>query len=133
MKNKGFTLIELMIAVAIVGILAAIAYPSYTEYVRKTRRAEASAAVLAVAQIAERYYSQTGTYVDDALAYPDKSPADGAAVFDVVLAAGQPEDGGYLVTATAIGGGLMDGDDCESMTVNALGIRSPDNAKCWRQ
>jgi type IV pilus assembly protein PilE len=133
MRDKGFTLIELMIAVAIVGILAAIAYPSYTEYVRKTRIAEAAAIVIEVAQMSERYFSLTADYVDDAISHPEQSPADGAAVYNVVLADGEAEDGGYLVTATAVDGGIMDGDACAVMTVNALAVRTPDDARCWRQ
>lgn len=133
MKNKGFTLIELMIAVAIVGILAAIAYPSYTEYVRKTRIAEAAATILEVAQIAERYYSQNGDYVDDAIIYPEQSPSDGNAIYNVVLEDGEDEDGGYLVTASAVGGGVMDGDGCANMSINALGVRLPADVRCWRQ
>lgn len=65
MKQQGFTLIELMIAVVIVGILAAIAYPSYTEYVLKSNRAEGKAHLLEAMQAQERHYSQTMSYQDD--------------------------------------------------------------------
>ena len=62
MKSKGFTLMELMIAVAVVGILSAIAYPSYVEQLRKTRRADAKAALLNSAQVLERCYTEYNTY-----------------------------------------------------------------------
>jgi len=62
MKSKGFTLMELMIAVAVVGILAAIAYPSYVEQLRKTRRSDAKAALLNGAQVLERCYTEYNTY-----------------------------------------------------------------------
>jgi type IV pilus assembly protein PilE len=61
---KGFTLIELMIVVAVIGILSAIAYPSYTEYVLKGRRAEARAALVDLMQQQERYFTQNGTYFE---------------------------------------------------------------------
>lgn len=61
-RQGGFTLIELMIVVAIVGILSAIAYPSYTEYVRKGHRAEARTGLLQAAQWLERAATATGSY-----------------------------------------------------------------------
>ncbi len=60
---RGFTLIEVMITVAIVGILAAIAYPSYTSYVAKGNRAEGRAAAMKMLQDQERWFTQKNTYV----------------------------------------------------------------------
>ncbi|RVU83873.1 type IV pilin protein [Leucothrix sargassi] len=61
-KKKGFSLIELMITVAILGILSAITVPSYMEYVRKTKRTEAKAEILSAAQLQESYYVQNLSY-----------------------------------------------------------------------
>lgn len=63
--SRGFTLIELMITVAIVATLAAIAYPSYTNHVRKTGRAEAKVRLLQVAQLQERTFTEKNTYTVD--------------------------------------------------------------------
>ncbi|HGP7631722.1 TPA: type IV pilin protein [Neisseria gonorrhoeae] len=64
MKNvqKGFTLLELMIAVAILGILTLIAYPSYKTYIRRARLSEVKSTLLMNAQNLERYYRQKGTF-----------------------------------------------------------------------
>ena len=61
-SQQGFTLIEMMIVVAVIGILSAIAYPNYTEYVRRGHRAEARAGLLQAAQWLERAATATGTY-----------------------------------------------------------------------
>ncbi|MEO8600005.1 MAG: type IV pilin protein, partial [bacterium] len=60
--QKGFTLIELMIVVAVIGILAAVAYPSYQDSIIKTKRAEGRAALMAAMQQQERYYTQNNAY-----------------------------------------------------------------------
>ena len=70
-KSMGFTLIELMITVAIIGVLGAIAYPSYQDSVRKSRRAEGRSAMMEVLQQQERYMTQNNTY----LAFADTAPS----------------------------------------------------------
>ena len=68
-NKKGFTLIELMIVVAIVGILAAIAIPAYLDYTVKSKLTEVSAAMDALGQAASEYHASVGKFPDDADAY----------------------------------------------------------------
>jgi type IV pilus assembly protein PilE len=65
LKNKGFTLIELMIVVAVIGIIAAIALPSYQDYAKRARRADAKAVVLAVQLAEEKWRASNSAYTND--------------------------------------------------------------------
>ncbi len=60
--NRGFTLIEIMIVIAIIGIIITIAAPSYTEYLKKGRRAEVVSLLSEQAQILERFYTKNNVY-----------------------------------------------------------------------
>ena len=62
-QNKGFTLIELMMVIAIIGLLAAIAIPNYSEYLTRTKRSEGQALLADVAARQERFYAQNNSYV----------------------------------------------------------------------
>ncbi|MCU7878644.1 MAG: prepilin-type N-terminal cleavage/methylation domain-containing protein [Candidatus Thiodiazotropha sp. (ex Lucinoma borealis)] len=64
-NNSGFSLVELMVVVLIVGIIAAIAFPSYDEYVKRARRGDGTETLLAAAQSFEVYRARMATYPDD--------------------------------------------------------------------
>jgi type IV pilus assembly protein PilE len=131
-RVNGFTLIELMIVVAIIGIISAIAYPSYVDYVKTTRRAEARTALLGFANGMERWYTQNLTYAT-ALdgsgnpqpgVYASQVPATGTAYYTLT---GVAAANTYTLTATPTG--IMAGDDCGNLTINQAGVRTP--AGCW--
>ena len=96
--QRGFTLIELMIVVAIVAILAAIAYPSYQDSVLKGRRAEARTALLELMQQQERYLTQRGTYLVFSNAAGTTNPATAATTFKTSAGEGAPPS--YYLSAT---------------------------------
>lgn len=91
-QHCGFTLIELMIAVAIVGIIAMVAYPSYTSHVEKARRSDAQGALMGLANAIERHFTAQNTYLGAGdtggdgntgapSIFPDEAPVDGSKKF----------------------------------------------------
>lgn len=90
-NNRGFTLIELMIVVAIIGLLAGIGYPSYTEYVMRGKRSEARSGLLDAGAKLERYYSDNAQYADLATAGIQTSSDNGHYTISVTLANGNQD------------------------------------------
>lgn len=130
MKNlktqKAFTLLELMIVVAIVGILASIAIPSYQESVKKSRRADATGALMVLANKMERFFTVNNTY--------SGAPVDDDTEF-YRLTAAVPSATTYTLSATPKTGKAQVGDSCGTLTWNqaglkgqAAGLNIPD---CW--
>ncbi|RQW27223.1 type IV pilin protein [Rhodobacteraceae bacterium CH30] len=131
-RNSGFTLIELMIVVAVVGILSAIAYPSYQQYIARGHRAEAKAAVMQMAQQLEQRYSNSGSF-SGATNNISTGPAD-RPLFSIKYSA---SDSAYTVTASATASYLASwGSACSVLSLAHTGRRDASGgtaAECWRQ
>lgn len=124
--SKGFTLIEVMIVVVIIGILASIAYPSYQEYVRRTNRAEGQAFLQDLAARQERYFSQNNIYTTDPSKLGSGTGSEtGRYTVTITAPAGS---GGYLLTAAP----SFSDTKCGNLTLNALGEKGAGATDCWR-
>lgn len=127
-KQKGFTLIEVMIVVAIIGVLAAIAYPSYQRYIIKTKRTDMMSEMQNIASEIESRKLANGSYsgisakvkTDFAKAYPTQ----GQALYDITIT--DPLVSNWKITATPITGTQMFNDG--TLTLNHQGIKCRDTA-----
>jgi type IV pilus assembly protein PilE len=129
--GHGFTLLELMVTVVIVGILAAIAYPAYTQQVQKTRRSEAKAALTDAAVRMEKYYGNNKTYnITDItrLGYSSNPFTTEKGFYRMSLVAANASDTTYRIQAIAQGAQASD-TTCATMAINSQGSKEP--AACW--
>ncbi|WP_077047068.1 type IV pilin protein [Pseudomonas sp. KK4] len=128
-SNRGFTLIEIMIVIAIIGIVMTIAAPSFTEYLKKGRRTEVAGLLSEQAQLLERFYSQKNLYTGVA------GLSAGNDYYSIVPTL---TDQTFLLTAVRKAGTSMATDKCGDFTITNTGVRGMVNATaglttkdCW--
>jgi type IV pilus assembly protein PilE len=145
MANRGFTLIELMIVTAVIGILAMIAFPSYNQYVLRSNRTVGKTVLMKLAGQQESFFSDrktyaptlaalNGSYGDPSYAKRDSNIANvetGDAIYRIDLT---PTANGFLLTATAINAQAKDAK-CTTLTFDSSGQKGAtgtDLTNCWK-
>ena len=143
LKQKGITLIELMIVVAIIGLLSAIAYPAYDNYVQRSKRVTAEGDLYAFRNAMQRYFSENNTYLGAAASgadtgipedttFPSQSPIDGgAAAYNLTISAATASS--FTVAATAVG--AQQGDECGNLSLSSTNVRTVSSStveNCWK-
>lgn len=130
----GFTLIELMIVVAVIGVLAMIVYPSYQDYVRRANRSAAQQTMLDVTAKQEQYLTDRRSYTADLTALQVSVPADVTQHYTVTIADVVASPPSYNVVATPISA-MQLRDACGTLTLSSAGVKSVGGtraaADCW--
>lgn len=120
-KHCGFTLVELMITVVIIGILGAIAFPSYQSYMLKGRRASAQTHLMDIAQRQQQYLLDARSYAATLAELNMTTPADVSRYYTISIAAAAGSPPTFTVTATPLGAQATDG----ALTIDNTGVKAP--------
>jgi len=134
-NSKGFTLVELMIVVAIIGILAAVAYPAYTNAVKKANRADGIDSLLALAGRMEEFYMNNDTYVGATVnaagtgTVGSSETSEGLYTLSITVPAAPAGNYSYTLTATP----KTADPECTTLTLNQLGQKGSTGtlSNCW--
>jgi type IV pilus assembly protein PilE len=127
-KHLGFTLIELMITVAVVAVLAAVAFPSYQQHVRKSRRAEAQSFMMAVASRQQQFLVDTRSYATTVAAVGVQVPSNVTQGYTMAL---DVPAGGTTFTLTLTPTSIQSADACGTLSIDQGGSKTPATSGCW--
>ena len=133
-RETGFTLIEVMIVVAIIGILAAIAYPSYQSFITKSNRRAAQAFMLEVSSRQQRYLLDARSYAGSMDELQMNIPADVSKHYDITTEPSGTKPPGFTVTAVPQGPQATRDAQCGTLTIDQIGAQSATGtlgAACW--
>jgi type IV pilus assembly protein PilE len=127
---RGFTLMELMVVVVVLGILAAIAIPNYSEYIRRGHRSAAQAYILDLASRQVQFYLDRRVFADNVAALNLAAPAEIANRYNVAIAVAAGPPATFTITATPTGS--QTGDRCGNLTIDQTGARgAAATTGCW--
>ena len=130
-QARGFTLIELMIVVAIVAILAAVAFPSYQQYTLRGHRSDAQQVMMDIAQRQGQVLVDNRAYATTIAATGASIPATVAARYDLALVTAGPPPS-FTITATPKAGSGQEKDSCGTLTLDSAGAKSASGTgTCW--
>jgi len=137
MKERGVTLIELLVTVTVIAILAAIAIPSYTQYARRANRTDATKTMTLDAQALERCYSQSFSYTGCAGAPSSPSP-NGKYTITVAVPDPAVAAPSYLISAVPLDPSQVGDTACQLFTLNTANTQyaqdssaTPNTQTCW--
>ena len=128
-ENRGFTLIELMIAVAIIGILASIAYPTYLNYITEARRADAKAIMLDIQISQERYRAYQSTYAANLATLISEGLSATSSNDYYTFSTAASATVGYTVIGTPKNGQEVNDSACDPLYLDGANNMTPTN--CW--
>lgn len=136
-SNGGFTLVELMIVVAIVAILSAVAYPSYTKYVVRGKRTAAAAFIVSLANKQEQAMINARAYQTTVAALNANASAEVTDNYTISIAADNAATPPtYTITAAPRGGQAANDTKCGSLTYTQAGVKGISGtgtvAECWK-
>ncbi len=134
--QKGMTLIEILIAVVIVGLISAIAIPAYTSQIEKSRRVEAQTGLIELHLWAEQYYTENKNYPNSADLSTGLTTCSSCTLSDEYTFSINNSGTGtqrFVLKAAVNTTGLQKGDPCKSLSIDASGAKkgSPSSAECW--